>query len=52
MIFFLLLQLLLGMAAGVFNLSLVVVTAHNAIAALLLLSVVNLDHLLTPQKAK
>jgi len=52
MLFFLMLQMLLGVAAVAFSLPLGLVTAHNAIAALLLLSVVNLDHLLTPQKAK
>ena len=44
----LLLQILLGAAAVVFGLPLAMVTAHNAVAALLLLSTVNLMHLLTP----
>lgn len=44
---FLLLQILLGIAAVAFGLPLAMVTAHNAVAALLLLSTVNLMHLLT-----
>jgi len=43
------LQVALGIAAVVSGLPLIVVTLHNAIAALLLLSVVNLFHLLTPR---
>lgn len=43
------LQILLGIAAVVFGLPLAMVTAHNAVAALLLLSAVNLMHLLTPR---
>lgn len=42
MLVFLVLQILLGIAAVAFSLPLGVVTAHNAVAALLLLSVVNL----------
>jgi cytochrome c oxidase assembly protein subunit 15 len=45
----LLLQILLGLAAVAFGLPLAMVTAHNAVAALLLLSTVNLMHLLTPR---
>jgi heme A synthase len=45
----LLLQILLGIAAVAFDLPLAMVTAHNAFAALLLLSTVNLMHLLTPR---
>jgi len=41
-------QLVLGVTAVVGDLPLLVVTAHNAVAALLLLSVVNLNHRLTP----
>jgi cytochrome c oxidase assembly protein subunit 15 len=48
-LFFLLLQILLGMSAVAFSLPLIVVTAHNAVAALLLLATVNLAHLLTPR---
>ena len=44
----LLLQVGLGVAAVAGGLPLWLVTAHNAIAALLLLAVVNLNHLLTP----
>ena len=43
------LQILLGMSAVAFGLPLTVVTLHNAVAALLLLSAVNLFHLLTPR---
>lgn len=46
---FLVLQICLGIGAVAFGLPLGLVTAHNAIAALLLLSVVNLYHLLTPR---
>ena len=49
MLVLLLLQILLGIAAVVFGLPLALVTAHNAVAALLLLSTVNLMHLLTPR---
>ncbi len=42
------LQILLGTAAVALGLPLWIVTGHNAVAALLLLSVVNLTHLLTP----
>jgi cytochrome c oxidase assembly protein subunit 15 len=45
------LQVVLGIAAVVFRLPLPVVTLHNAVAALLLLSAVNLYHLLTPRVA-
>ena len=45
---FLAFQILLGAVAVAYSLPLGLVTAHNAIAALLLLSVVNLYHLLTP----
>jgi len=45
---FLLIQAGLGMAAVLTGLPLLLVTAHNAVAALLLLAVVNLYHLLTP----
>jgi len=44
------LQILLGISAVAFGLPLTVVTLHNAVAALLLLSVVNLYHLLTPRQ--
>lgn len=44
---FLMLQILLGIAAVAFSLPLGLVTAHNAVAALLMLSIVNLNHLLT-----
>jgi heme A synthase len=43
-----LLQPLLGVTAIAMNLPIIAVTAHNAIAALLLLSVVNLYYHLTP----
>ncbi len=43
------LQIVLGISAVAFGLPLAVVTLHNAVAALLLLSVVNLCHLLTPK---
>ncbi|MCR4346669.1 MAG: COX15/CtaA family protein [Sulfuricaulis sp.] len=46
---FLALQILLGISAVAFSLPLALVTAHNAIATLLLLSIVNLNHLLTPR---
>jgi len=45
---FLLIQAGLGIAAVLTGLPLPLVTAHNAVAALLLLAVVNLNHLLTP----
>ncbi len=50
MLVLLALQILLGISAVVFNLPLGAVTAHNAVAALLLLATVNLFHLLTPIK--
>ncbi len=46
---FLLLQILLGISMVAYSLPIAIVTAHNAIAALLLLSVVNLIHHLTPR---
>lgn len=49
---FLVLQMALGLGAVAFSLPLGLVTAHNAMAALLLLSVVNLNHLLTPRTRK
>jgi len=49
MLVFLVLQISLGISAVAFSLPLGLVTAHNAIAALLLLSVVNLYHLVTPR---
>ncbi len=49
MLAFLVLQVGLGVAAVLTDLPLTVVTAHNAVAALLLLAVVNLNHLLTPR---
>ena len=52
MLVLLLLQILLGIAAVAFGLPLTMVTAHNAVAALLLLSTVNLNHLLTPRAEK
>jgi len=45
-------QVLLGVAAVMLGLPLLIVTAHNAVAALLLLSVVNLTNLLTPRTSK
>ena len=47
-IVFLLIQLGLGLSALFSGLPLLLVTAHNAVAAMLLLAVVNLNHLLTP----
>ena len=47
-IVFLLIQLGLGLSAVLTGLPLLLVTAHNVIAAMLLLAVVNLNHLLTP----
>jgi cytochrome c oxidase assembly protein subunit 15 len=49
MLALLVLQVLLGSAAVAFGLPLAVVTLHNAVAALLLLSAVNLFRLLTPR---
>lgn len=43
------LQLILGMSSIATQLPLVIVTMHNAVAALLLLTNINLYHLLTPQ---
>jgi len=51
MLIFLALQIFLGIGAVAFSLPLGLVTAHNAIAALLLLSVVNLYHLSSIQNA-
>lgn len=48
MLALLMLQILLGIGAVIFSLPLGLVTAHNAVAALLLLAAVNLYHLLTP----
>jgi len=45
---FLILQAASGISAVLAELPLLVVTAHNGIAAMLLLSIVNLNHLLTP----
>ena len=45
---FLLIQVGLGLSAVLAGLPLLLVTAHNAIAAMLLLAVVNLNHLLIP----
>jgi cytochrome c oxidase assembly protein subunit 15 len=45
---FLFLQAGLGIATVLGGLPLLLVTAHNAVAAMLLLTVVNLNHLLTP----
>jgi cytochrome c oxidase assembly protein subunit 15 len=47
---FLVLQAGLGIAAVLTGLPLLLVTAHNAVAAMLLLAIVNLNHLLTPGK--
>jgi cytochrome c oxidase assembly protein subunit 15 len=47
-IVFLIIQVGMGVAAVLTELPLLLVTAHNAIAAMLLLAVVNLNHLLTP----
>jgi len=47
-IVFLLMQVGLGLSAVLAGLPLLLVTAHNAIAAMLLLAVVNLNHLLIP----
>jgi cytochrome c oxidase assembly protein subunit 15 len=44
------LQIVLGLAGVAFGLPLLLVTAHNAGAGLLLLAVVNLNHRLTPVK--
>ena len=52
MLVLLTMQLLLGISAIVFSLPLGLVTAHNAIAALLLLSIVNLHHLMKPRIQK
>ncbi|MCR4302297.1 MAG: COX15/CtaA family protein [Sulfuricaulis sp.] len=52
MLVFLTLQIALGVFAVAYSLPLGLVTVHNTIAALLLLSVVNLNHLLTPRMAK
>lgn len=49
---FLLLQIVLGLSMVAYSLPIAIVTAHNAIAALLLLSVVNLIHHMTPRAAR
>jgi cytochrome c oxidase assembly protein subunit 15 len=41
-------QVVLGLAATALRLPLALVTAHNAVAALLLLALVNLNHLARP----
>ncbi len=46
------LQLVLGLSSIAMQLPLLMVTAHNAVAALLLLTVINLYHLLTPASAQ
>jgi cytochrome c oxidase assembly protein subunit 15 len=46
------LQIVLGLAGVAAGLPLLLVTAHNAGAALLLLAVVNLNHRLTPIKER
>ena len=48
----LLLQAGLGIAAVLAELPLLLVTAHNAVGAVLLLTVVNLNHLVTPVREK
>ncbi len=50
MLVFIVLQIVLSLGAVAFSLPLALVTAHNAMAALFLLSVVNLNHLLTPRQ--
>jgi len=45
---FLVVQAALGVTAVLTDLPLLLVTAHNATAAMLLLAVVNLNHLVTP----
>lgn len=52
MLVLLLVQVGLGLSAVTFSLPLGIVTAHNATAALLLLGLVNLIHLLTPRTKK
>jgi cytochrome c oxidase assembly protein subunit 15 len=47
-IVFLFIQVGLGLSAVLAELPLLLVTAHNAIAAMLLVAVVNLNHLLIP----
>jgi len=49
-IVFLIIQAGLGISAVLTELPLLLVTAHNAIATMLLLAVVNLNHLLTPTR--
>lgn len=49
---FLAFQILLGAVAVAYSLPLGLVTAHNALAALLMLAIVNLNHLLTPRMTK
>ena len=50
MITILVLQVALGSTAVLAGLPLLLVTAHNGLAAILLLSVVNLNHLVTPTR--
>ena len=50
-IVFLIMQVGLGISAVLTELPLLLVTAHNAIAAMLLLAIVNLNHLVTPGRA-
>jgi len=47
---FLLIQVGLGVTAVLTELPLLLVTAHNAIAAMLLLAIINLNHLVTPTR--
>lgn len=49
-ILFLIVQVGLGISAVLAQLPLALVTTHNAVAAMLLLAVVNLNHLLTPSR--
>ena len=52
MIGFLVLQVGLGIAAVLAELPLLLVTAHNAVGAMLLLATVNLNHLVTPTRSQ
>lgn len=49
---FLVLQAALGISAVLAELPLLLVTAHNGIGAMLLLSLVNLNHLVTPTRSR
>jgi cytochrome c oxidase assembly protein subunit 15 len=49
---FLIIQIGLGISAVLVGLPLLLVTAHNAVAAMLLLALVNLNHLVTPTRAR